>query len=91
MNFENFGALSALFRPLDAAVPYLATSAGLINRSFVNIPYTVPAIFKAFLSTMDFRAAILYVVLLVVNVLILFHGLKIWSWTVGEWGAVRIN
>ena len=61
---------------LDAAVPYLATSAGLINRSFVNIPYTVPAIFKAFLSTMDFRAVILYVVLLVVNVLIFIPWLK---------------
>ena len=61
---------------LDAAVPYLATSAGLINRSFVNIPYTVPAIFKAFLSTMDIRAVILYIVLLVVNVLIFIPWLK---------------
>ncbi len=61
---------------LDAAVPYLATSAGLINRSFVNIPYTVPAVFKAFLSTMDIRAVILYIVLLVVNVLIFIPWLK---------------
>lgn len=61
---------------LDAAVPYLATSAGFINRSFVNVPYTVPAIFKAFLSTMDIRAVLLYIVLLVVNVLIFIPWLK---------------
>lgn len=61
---------------IDAAVPYLATSAGLINRSFVNIPYTVPAIFKAFLSTMDIRAVVLYIALLVVNVLIFIPWLK---------------
>lgn len=61
---------------LDAAVPYLATSMGLIQRSFVNIPYTVPAVFKAFLSTMDVRAVILYVILLIVNVLIFIPWLK---------------
>lgn len=61
---------------IDAAVPYLATSAGLINRSFVNIPYTVPAIFKAFLSTMDIRAVVLYIALLVANVLIFIPWLK---------------
>lgn len=61
---------------INAAVPYLATSAGLINRSFVNIPYTVPAIFKVFLSTMDIKAVFLYIILLVVNVLIFIPWLK---------------
>lgn len=61
---------------INAAVPYLATSAGLINRSFVNIPFTVPAIFKAFLSTMDIRASFLYIALLVANVLIFIPWLK---------------
>ncbi len=61
---------------LDAAVPYLATQWGMINTTFVNIPYTVPAIFKVFLASMDFRAVILYVALLAANVLIFIPWLK---------------
>lgn len=61
---------------LDAAVPYLATQWGWINATFVNVPYTVPAILKVFLASMDFRAVILYLVLLVVNVLIFIPWLK---------------
>lgn len=61
---------------IDAAVPFLAMQAGLINHSFVNVPYTVPAIFKAFLSTMDMRAVVLYIVLLVANVIIFIPWLK---------------
>lgn len=55
---------------LNSGVGYIATSAGLIGRSFVSIPYTVPCFLKVFLSTMDFKTVILYVILFAVNVLL---------------------
>lgn len=61
---------------LNSGAAYLATSAGLIGRTFMNVPYTVPCFLKVFLSTMDYRTVILYVILFVVNVLLFMPWLK---------------
>lgn len=75
MNFKIFVPYIICFA-LDAAVPYLATAWGLMNRSFVGVPYTVPAVFKVFLSTMDWRAIVVYVLLMIGNILIFAPWLK---------------
>lgn len=61
---------------LDGAVPYILTQMGLIGRAFVTVPWTLPHILKAFLITMDWRASVVYVILLVVNILIMMPSIK---------------
>lgn len=61
---------------LNSGAAYLATSAGFIGRTFVNVPYTVPCFLKVFLSTMDYKAVILYVILFAVNVILFIPWLK---------------
>lgn len=61
---------------LNGVVPYIATSIGLINRTFVNLPYTVPSVVKAFLGGMDIRSVILYLILVVADILIYLPWIK---------------
>lgn len=61
---------------IDGIVPYIATQLGLIGRAFITVPWTLPHALKAFLTTLDWRACVLYFILLVVNVLIMIPFIK---------------
>lgn len=75
MNFKILVPYLLVF-VMNSAVPYIATSMGLLGRAFVNVPYTVPHIFKVFLVSMDFRAVILYLILMVLDILIFIPWIK---------------
>ncbi len=62
--------------PLDGGAAWLATKMGLMARTFINVPSTVPAIFKVFLSNLDWRSVVVYLVLLVIDVIIFAPFLK---------------
>lgn len=61
---------------LNASVAYLATAAGLINRTFVSVPWTLPHFIKAFLTGMDYRTVILYFILLAADIAIMTPFMK---------------
>lgn len=61
---------------LNGIVPYVLTKVGFLTKSFVNVPDTVPAIFKAYLINMDWRSIIVYLGLLLANVLIMMVPVK---------------
>ena len=52
------------------------TEIGFLSRSCIEVPYTLPAIVKVFLTSMDFKAVIVYIVLFIVNVAIMIPWLK---------------
>lgn len=56
--------------------PYMACKMGLMNIPYVSVPFTVPAIIKVFLMSMDWRAVVVYLVNGVVCVLIMIPFLK---------------
>lgn len=64
LNFDILWSYLACFA-LNGAIPYLACKFGLMNIPYVGIPFTVPAIIKVFLMSMDFRAIIVYLVMMV--------------------------
>lgn len=47
---------------LNGAIPYLACKWGFMNIPYISVPFTVPAIVKVFLMSMDFRAVIVYLI-----------------------------
>lgn len=75
LNFDIFIPYLIVFA-LNGAIPYLACKFGLMNIPYIGVPFTVPAIIKVFLMSMDFRAVIVYLVNMVVCVLIMIPALK---------------
>ena len=47
---------------LNGAIPYLACKWGFMNIPYISVPFTVPAIIKVFLMSMDYRAVIVYLI-----------------------------
>ena len=56
--------------------PYMACKLGLMNVPYVSVPFTVPAVIKVFLMSMDWRAVVVYLVNGVICVLIMIPFLK---------------
>lgn len=47
---------------INGVVPYMACKMGLMNVPYLSVPFTIPAIVKVFLMSMDFRAVLVYLV-----------------------------
>lgn len=64
-------ALPILFVPvLNSAVTYMAMKLNLVGRVFISIPWTLPGPIGAFLATLDWKASVLWIILLIVDVVI---------------------
>ena len=61
---------------IDGCVPYFLTEIGFLGRSYIGVPYTLPAIVKVFLTSMDYKAIIVYIILFIINVAIMIPWLK---------------
>ena len=61
---------------LNVAVAYGATYIGLMNKTCMSVPWTLPAPLYAFLSTMDYRAIFVWLFLFVINVIIFMPFMK---------------
>lgn len=66
---------------LNSAVTYLCMSWDVIGRAFVPVPWTLPGPIAAFLATLDWKAAVLWVILVVVDVLIYMPFIKMYDRT----------
>lgn len=55
---------------------YLLMSANIIGRPFVTLPFTVPAPLNAFLSSMDWKAVVVWFILMIVDCFIMFPFMK---------------
>lgn len=64
LNFDILWSYLACFA-LCGGIPYLACKFGLMNIPYVSLPFTIPAIIKVFLMSMDFRAVLVYLVMMV--------------------------
>ncbi|MGX8852736.1 PTS sugar transporter subunit IIC [Amedibacillus sp. YH-ame10] len=62
---------------LNAVIAYACMSSGLIGRSFAMLSWNMPSVFGAFLSTMDWRAVVLVVLLILMDILIYYPFFKI--------------
>ena len=61
---------------MNGAVAYAATYYGFMNRTFINLPTTIPAIVRVFLQNMDWRSIVVYLLLMVANVAVSIPFLK---------------
>ena len=61
---------------VNVSVAYLLTYFDVIGKTYLVLPWTTPAPLAAFLSTMDFKALILWVVLFIFDVIIITPFLK---------------
>ncbi len=64
---------------LNGVAAYLCMDIGLVNRTFVYPGWNIPTPIAQFLATMDWRAVVLALVLLVVDGLIYYPFLKVWE------------
>ena len=70
-------ALPILFVPvLNSAVTYMAMKLNLVGRVFISIPWTLPGPVGAFLATLDWKASVLWCILLVIDVMIYIPFMK---------------
>ena len=75
LNFDIFIPYLIVFA-INGAVPYLACEWGLMNIPYLSVPFTIPAIIKVFLMSMDFRAIIVYLVNMVLCIAVMIPALK---------------
>ena len=61
---------------INVAIAYGATSVGFMNRTCMSVPWTLPAPLYAFLSTLDWRAIVVWIGLFIINVIIFIPFMK---------------
>lgn len=61
---------------VNVVISYLLMSANIIGRTYAMLSYNMPSIFGAFFSTGDWKASVLIVVLIVLDMLIYYPFLK---------------
>ena len=50
---------------------YIAMSANIVGKMYLTVPWTTPAPLAAFLSTMDWKAVVLWFILFAIDVVIM--------------------
>ncbi len=74
LNFDIFVPYLIVFA-LNGAIPYLACKLGFMNIPYISVPFTVPAIVKVFLMSMDWRAVIVYLINMVASIAIMIPAI----------------
>lgn len=74
LNFDIFVPYLICFA-LNGAIPYIAIKLGLMNTPYLSLPFTVPAIIKVFLMSMDWRAIVVYLVMMVCCIAVMSVGI----------------
>ena len=64
---------------VNGIISFLLVSGGVIGKSFAMLSWNMPSVFGAFLSTMDIKAAILIIVLVILDMVIYFPFSKIYE------------
>ena len=67
---------SLLCVAIDFIVFYITTDMGLMAKTCMSVPWTLPAPVYAFISTMDYRAIIIWLILFAINVIIFIPFMK---------------
>ncbi len=62
---------------LNGVISYILMNMGLVGKTFAMLSWNMPSIFGAFLSTMDYRAGLLVIGLIVLDMIIYFPFFKI--------------
>lgn len=64
---------------LNGAIAFITMQVGLIGKSFAMLSWQMPSVFGAFLSTMDWKAPILIIALMVLDGIIYYPFFKIYE------------
>ena len=64
---------------LHSAITYICMSTNIVGRVFVNVPWTLPGPIAAFLATLDWKASVLWIILIVIDVLIYIPFIKMYD------------
>lgn len=60
---------------LNGVIPYMACKLGFMNIPYISVPFTIPAIVKVFLMSMDYRAVIVYLINMAASIAIMIPAL----------------
>lgn len=60
---------------LNGAIPYMACKLGFMNIPYISVPFTIPAIVKVFLMSMDWRAVVVYLVNMATSIAVIIPAL----------------
>lgn len=73
-------AIPVLIVPIiNVIITYFAMSMNIVGKIYINTPFTTPGIINSFLSTMDWKAAILWCMLVVIDVIIFIPFVKVYD------------
>lgn len=62
---------------VNGIIAFLCMSTGLIGKTFAMLSWNMPSVFGAFLSTMDMKALILVIVLIIIDMIIYYPFFKV--------------
>ncbi|MEA4875678.1 MAG: PTS transporter subunit EIIC [Anaerorhabdus sp.] len=64
---------------VNGIISYIVMQLGLISRTFIDPGWNMPPIISQFLATLDFRAVILAIILIILDALIYYPFLKVYE------------
>lgn len=64
---------------INSIVAYLAMSQNMINRTFSMLSWNMPSVIGAFFSTMDWKAVVLVIALIILDMIIYFPFFKVYD------------
>ena len=64
---------------VNATIAYILMDIGIIGKTFAMLSWQMPSIFGAFLSTMDIKAFLLIIVLIIIDILIYYPFFKMYD------------
>ena len=60
---------------LNGVIPYMACKLGFMNIPYISVPFTIPAIVKVFLMSMDWRAVVVYLINMAASIAVMIPAL----------------
>lgn len=69
---------------INTVIVYFALTLNIVGKTYISIPFTTPGPIQAFLATMDWKAPILWIMLMVMDVLIYIPFVKAYDKTLVE-------
>lgn len=69
---------------VNGTIAFILMKSGIIAKSFAMFSWSMPSIFGAFLSTLDYKAALLILGLIIIDILIYYPFFKVYEKTLVE-------
>ena len=64
---------------VNCIIAYISMSVGIVGKTFAMLSWQMPSVFGSFLSTMDIKAFILVIILIIIDLVMYYPFFKVYE------------